>query len=158
MMKRPKWESIVSALEAVQGTRDTFTLDELYTQLRCFEEKLKQTGEQKSEPKALALPAHNIKNFNPSSSQSNRKNFIQRIDHEVSKDALLLSKMFQGMLEFEKKYNKEREEREKKVVCFMCQREGHTIHSCFKIFPHLKSNDEDKQDRKGKSKRDFYKG
>ena len=158
MMKRPRWESMVSALEAIQGTRDTFTLDELYTQLRCFEEKLKQAGEQKSEPKALALPAHNIKHFNPSSSQPNRETLIQRLDHEVSKDALLLSKMFQGMLDFEKKYNKEREEREKKVVCFMCQREGHTIQSCFKLFPHLKSNDEDKLERKGRFKRDFNKG
>ena len=39
VMRRPRWEAIVSALEAVQGANDTLTPDEVYTHLRCFEEK-----------------------------------------------------------------------------------------------------------------------
>jgi hypothetical protein len=52
-----------------------------------------------------------------------RKNSIQSLDHEVSKYAILFSKMFQGMLNFEKKFNKEREEHDKKVICFVCHKE-----------------------------------
>jgi gag-polypeptide of LTR copia-type len=37
MLRRPMWEALVSALEVMQGTNDTFTLDELYSHLRCFE-------------------------------------------------------------------------------------------------------------------------
>ena len=94
-----------------------------------------------------------MKHYNPSSSQSNRDNFVQRLEHEVFKDAQLLSKMLQGMLEFEKKYNKEREGRDKKPVCFMCQKEGHGIHSCFKLFPHLKEKDEASRKKEVDSKR-----
>jgi hypothetical protein len=32
---------------------------------------------------------------------------MQRLDHRSSKDVLLLSKKFQDMLSFERKYNKE---------------------------------------------------
>jgi endonuclease III-like uncharacterized protein len=42
MLQRPRWETLVSTLEAMQGINDIFTPDELYTHLRCFEEKLKQ--------------------------------------------------------------------------------------------------------------------
>jgi gag-polypeptide of LTR copia-type len=41
MLRRPRWKALVSALEVMQGTNDAFTSDELYTHLRCFEEKLK---------------------------------------------------------------------------------------------------------------------
>ena len=137
MMRRPRWEALISALEAIQGSKETLTPDEVYTHLRCFEEKLKQAGEFKSEYKTIALPTHNVKHYNPSSSQSNRENFVQRLEHEVSKGALLLSKMIQGMLDFEKKYNKEREGRDKKIVCFMCHKEG--------------------QERRSRSKKDQFK-
>jgi gag-polypeptide of LTR copia-type len=40
-LRRPRWEALVSALEAMQETNDVFTPDELYTHLRCFEDKLK---------------------------------------------------------------------------------------------------------------------
>jgi gag-polypeptide of LTR copia-type len=36
MLRRPRWEALVSALEAMQGTNDAFTPDELYTHLRCL--------------------------------------------------------------------------------------------------------------------------
>jgi Zn-finger protein len=98
----------------------------------------------------------NVKHFHPSTS---RENFIQSLDHEVSKDAILLSKMFQGILNFEKKFNKEREEHDKKVIYFGCHKEGHTIHSCFLLFPHLKGTDgTNRQDRKDKIVKDGFKG
>jgi gag-polypeptide of LTR copia-type len=107
MLRRPRWEALVSALEAMQGTNDAFTPDELYTHLRCFEEKLKQARDYHVEPKQVAFPAQsNVKHFHPSTS---RKNFIQSLDHEVLKDAILLSNIFQGMLNFEKKFNKKKE-------------------------------------------------
>jgi pyrroloquinoline quinone (PQQ) biosynthesis protein C len=34
MLRRPRWETLVSTLEAMQGTNDAFTPDELYTHLR----------------------------------------------------------------------------------------------------------------------------
>jgi flagellar biosynthesis chaperone FliJ len=96
--------AFVSALEAMQETNDVFTSDELYTHLRCFEEKLKQAENYHIEPKQVVFSAQsNVKYFHPLTS---RENFIQSLDHEVSKDAMLLSKMFQGMLNFEKKFNK----------------------------------------------------
>jgi hypothetical protein len=72
---------------------------------------------------------------------------------------MLLSNMFQGMLNFEKKFNKERDEHDKKVICFGCHKEGHIIHSCFLFFPHLKGTDDtSRQDRKDKSSKDDFKG
>jgi hypothetical protein len=64
--------------------------------------------------------------------------------------------MFQGMLNFEKKFNKQREEHDKKVICFGYHKEGHTIHLCFLLFPHLKGTDgTSRQDRKYKLSRPF---
>ena len=77
---------------------------------------------------------------------------------ELPKDVNALTTMFDGMLSFEKKYNKERALKNKKVVCFACQKEGHTIHSCYKVFPHLKEkNDEGNQECKSWYQRDGYK-
>jgi hypothetical protein len=116
MLRRTRWEAFVSALEAIQGTNDAFTSDELYTYLRCFEEKLKQAGDYHVEPKQVVFSTQsNVKHFHPSTSC---ENFIQSLDHEVFKDVKLLSKIFQGMLNFEKKFNKEREEHDKNVICF----------------------------------------
>ena len=36
---------VISALEAIQGTHESYTPDELYAHFRSFEEKLKQTGQ-----------------------------------------------------------------------------------------------------------------
>jgi hypothetical protein len=72
---------------------------------------------------------------------------------------MLLSKMFQGILNFEKKFNKEKEEHEKNVICFECHKEGHTIHSHFLRFPHFKGTDgTSRQDRKDKFAKDGFKG
>jgi gag-polypeptide of LTR copia-type len=51
MLRRPRWEALVSALETMQGTNDAFMPDELYTHLRYFEKKLKQAGDYHVEPK-----------------------------------------------------------------------------------------------------------
>jgi hypothetical protein len=63
------------------------------------------------------------------------------------------------MLSFERKYNKERDEENQKVVCFAYHREGHTIQTCFKLSPPpLKNKDgERRQDRKSRHKNDGYK-
>jgi hypothetical protein len=51
MLQKSRWKALISALEVMQGTNDVFTPDELYTHLRCFEEKLKQAGDYHVEPK-----------------------------------------------------------------------------------------------------------
>jgi hypothetical protein len=54
----------------------------------------------------LNFPLKAMSSFShPSTS---RENFIQSLDHEVSKDVILLLKMFQGMVNFEKKFNKKK--------------------------------------------------
>jgi gag-polypeptide of LTR copia-type len=120
MLRKPKWEGYVSALEAMQRVQATFTPDEMYAHLRSFKETLKQAGEPVHESKAIACSTQNIKPHNHSSTSNSQfttsDSFIQKLDHESSKDAFLLSKMFQGMLSFEWKYKKEREEDNKKVV------------------------------------------
>jgi hypothetical protein len=40
MMRRPRCESMISTLEAMQCTLDEFIHEELFTYLLCFEEKL----------------------------------------------------------------------------------------------------------------------
>jgi hypothetical protein len=71
---------------------------------------------------------------------------------------MLISKMFQVMLNFENKFNKEREENDKKVICFGCHKEEHTIHSYFLLFSHLKgTNGTSRQDRKYKFSKDGFK-
>jgi hypothetical protein len=72
---------------------------------------------------------------------------------------MLFSKMFQSMLNFERKINKEREEHDKKMKYFGYHKERHIIHYCFILFPHLKSsNGTSRQDRKKKSSKDGFKG
>jgi hypothetical protein len=61
----------------MQWTNDVFTVDEFYTHLRCFEEKLKQAGDYHVEPKQVAFPAQsNVKHFHPSSSRENSFNHL----------------------------------------------------------------------------------
>ena len=44
------------------------------------------------------------------------------------------------------------------MVCFACQKEGHSIHSCYKVFPKLKErSDEGNQERKPRYQKDGYK-
>jgi hypothetical protein len=72
---------------------------------------------------------------------------------------MLLSKIFQDILNFEKKFNKEREKHEKNMICFGCHKEEHIIHSCFLLFSHLKGTDgTSRQDWKDKFLKDGFKG
>jgi hypothetical protein len=41
MMRRPRWESMIITLEAMQGSFGEFTHEEVFTHLLCFEEKLR---------------------------------------------------------------------------------------------------------------------
>jgi hypothetical protein len=116
MLRRPQWKSLVSVLEVMQDTNDIFTPDELYIHLRCFKEKLKQAGDYRIKPKQVASPTqNNVKYFDLLTSHDN---FIQILDHEVSKDVMFISKMFHDMLTFERKFNKERKKHDKKVIYF----------------------------------------
>jgi hypothetical protein len=109
----------------MQRVQTAFTSDDIYAHLRRFEKTLKQTNEPTHASKAIIFLTH--KYMSTSNSQFTINDFVQRLDHEASKDALLLSKMFQDMLSFERKYNKEREKENHKVICFACHREIHTI-------------------------------
>jgi hypothetical protein len=41
----------------------------------------------------------------------------------------------------------------------MCEKEGHSIHICFKIFSQMRNQDgDDRQYRKGNFKRNYFKG
>jgi hypothetical protein len=63
------------------------------------------------------------------------------------------------MFAFEKRVNNKREEKGKRVVCINCEKEGHTIHTCYKLFPQMRSVEGDeKQDQKENFKRDGFKG
>jgi hypothetical protein len=66
--------------------------------------------------------------------------------------------MFQDILNFGKKFNKEREKHNKKVIYFECHKQEHTIHSCFLLFSHLKGTDgTSRQDQKDKSSKNGFK-
>jgi len=45
MIRRLRWESMISTLEAMQDTLDEFTHEEVFTHLLYFEEKLRQNRE-----------------------------------------------------------------------------------------------------------------
>jgi hypothetical protein len=56
----------------------------------------------------------------------------------------------QAIFAFEKRVNNKREEEGKRVVCINCEKEGHTIHTCYKLFPQMRSVEGgEKQDQKG---------
>jgi gag-polypeptide of LTR copia-type len=55
MMRRPRWESIIRTLEAMQDTLREFTHEQIFTHILCFEEKLRQNGELTPKLKETAL-------------------------------------------------------------------------------------------------------
>jgi gag-polypeptide of LTR copia-type len=57
MMRRLRWESMISTLEAIQDTLGEFTHEEVFTHLIYFEEKLRQNEELTSKLKEIALQA-----------------------------------------------------------------------------------------------------
>ena len=56
MLRRSRWESMISALEVLSGVQP-FTPDELFAHLRSCEEKLRQAGVHEQTSKTIALPA-----------------------------------------------------------------------------------------------------
>jgi hypothetical protein len=99
--------------------------------------------------------------FNPSSSQlrSSNEPYFQNFGNDQSKKILILTKLMQAMFAFKKMMNNKREEEGKRVVCINCEKEEHTIHTCYKLFPQMRSVEGDeKQDQKGNFKRDGFKG
>ena len=158
LLCEPRWEAYVSSLEAMQGANKAFTSDEVYTCLRSFEETLRQAGKLKPESKIVAFPAQNFKPNNYNNHSQPKESASPSFISELPQDVAVLTNMFQGMLSFEKRYNKERVLKNKKVVCFSCQKEGHTIHTCYKVFPKLKErSDEGTQERKPKYQKEGYK-
>ncbi|KAJ4793822.1 Pol [Rhynchospora pubera] len=170
LVGRPQFDTLISTLETQQRSHNNLTPEIIYTHYRCVEEKLKQLGELKYEPKTVALAA----NDNKASPSKNRHNDNHQgrhrhssdkakgiIDLDEDKQGAVLSKMFRAIMIFEGKFNKERLENDERALCFVCQKEGHTMYSCFKLFPHLKKDKEDGGKRRGdgrfKSKKGHYK-
>jgi gag-polypeptide of LTR copia-type len=50
MMRRPRSESMISTLEAMQDTLGEFTHEEVFTHLLCFEEKLESSHQNSKKP------------------------------------------------------------------------------------------------------------
>jgi mRNA-degrading endonuclease YafQ of YafQ-DinJ toxin-antitoxin module len=129
MIKRPRWESMVSILEAMQGSLGEFTHEEIFTHLLCFEEKLRQNEELTQKLKETTLqtqksPSHHYLNKTSSSSSSMNDQVI--------------TKMFERMLKLEKEHNEERDKKGMTCICFSCHKECHTTHDCFLVFPNKK--------------------
>jgi hypothetical protein len=174
MMVRSSWRGYVGALQAVQG-REQFIPEEMYAHLKCYEETLRQAESVNSSHKTIAFAAQNSKPynssnssnhsspniFNPSFSQPRSSNelYFQNFGNDQSKEILILTKLMQTIFAFEKMVNNKREEEGKRVVCINYEKEGHTIHTCYKLFPQMRSVEGgEKQDQKGNFKRDDFKG
>jgi mRNA-degrading endonuclease YafQ of YafQ-DinJ toxin-antitoxin module len=50
----------------------------------------------------------------------------------------VITKMFEKMLNLEKKHNEERDEKRMTCICFSCHKECHTTHDCYLVFPNKK--------------------
>ncbi|KAJ1691811.1 hypothetical protein LUZ63_015966 [Rhynchospora breviuscula] len=171
LVGRPQFDNLISTLETTQRSHNNLTPEIIYTHYRCVEEKLKQFGELRYEPKSIALSASENK-ASPSKHRQNdnhqgrhrhssdKANGIFDLDED--KQGAVLSKMFRAIMIFEGKFNKERLDNDERALCFVCQKEGHTIYTCFKLFPHLKKDKEDGGKKIGdgryKSKKRHYKG
>jgi hypothetical protein len=129
MMRRPRCESMISTLKAMQGSLGEFTHEEVFTHLLCFEEKLRQNGELTPKPKETALQAQRSPSHHYLSKTSSSS---------FSMNDQVITKMFERMLNLEKEHNEERDKKEMTCICFSCHKEGHTTHDCFLVFPHKK--------------------
>jgi hypothetical protein len=119
-MKRPRWESMISTLEAMQGILGEFTHEEVFTHLLCFEEKLRQNRELTPNLKETALQAQK----SPSHYYSS-----ETLSTSSSMNDQIITKMFERMLNLEKEDNKERDEKGMTYICFSYHNEGHTTHN-----------------------------
>jgi hypothetical protein len=101
MMRRPRWESMISTLEAMQGALGEFTYEEVFTHLLCFEEKLRQNGELLQKLKETALQAQKSSSYYSSKTSSNSSFMNDQI----------ITKIFERMFNLEKEHNKEQDEK-----------------------------------------------
>ncbi|KAJ1701946.1 hypothetical protein LUZ63_001725 [Rhynchospora breviuscula] len=171
LVGRPQFDNLISTLETQQRSHNNLTPEIIYTHYRCVEEKLKQLGELRYEPKSIALsasenkasPSKHRQNDNHQGRHRHSSNKAKGIfDLDEDKQRAVLSKMFRAIMIFEGKFNKERLDNDERALCFVCQKEGHTMYTCFKLFPHLKKDKEDGGKKRGdgryKSKKGHYKG
>jgi hypothetical protein len=129
MIRRLRWEGVISTLEAMQDTLGEFTHEEVFTHLLCFEENLRQNGELISKLEETGLQAQKFPSRYYSSKISSSSSSMS--DH-------IITKMLEIILNLEKEHNKERDEKEMTCICFLCHKEGHTTHDCSLVFPHKK--------------------
>jgi gag-polypeptide of LTR copia-type len=102
MMRRSRWENIINTLEAMQDTLDEVTHEEVFTHLLCFEEKLRQNRELTLKLKEITLQAQ----------KSSSRYYSSKISSiSSSMNDQIITKMFEIMLNLEKEYNKERDEK-----------------------------------------------
>ncbi|KAJ1696040.1 hypothetical protein LUZ63_012738 [Rhynchospora breviuscula] len=171
LVGRPQFDNLISTLETQQRSHNNLTPEIIYTHYQCVEEKLKQLGELRYEPKSIALsasenkasPSKHRQNDNHQSRHRHSSDKAKGIfDLDEDKQGAVLSKMFRAIMIFEGKFNKERLDNDERALCFVCQKEGHTMYTCFKLFPHLKKDKEDGGKKRGdgryKSKKGHYKG
>jgi gag-polypeptide of LTR copia-type len=129
MMRIPRWESMISILETMQDTLDEFTHEEVFTHLLCFKEKLQQNGELTPKLKKIAFQTQKSPSRYYSSKTSSSSSFM---------NDQIITKMFEIMLNLEKKHNKERDEKGMACIYFSCHKKCHTTHDCSLVFPHKK--------------------
>jgi hypothetical protein len=125
MMRRSRWESMINILETMQNTLGEFTHEEVFTHLLYFEEKLRQNGELKE----TALQTQKSPSRYYLSKTSSSSSFM---------NDQIITKMFEIMLNLEKEYNKERDEKGMTSIFFSYHKECHTTHDCFLVLLHKK--------------------
>jgi mRNA-degrading endonuclease YafQ of YafQ-DinJ toxin-antitoxin module len=101
----------------------------VFTHFLCFEEKLRQNGELTPKLKETALQTKKSSSRYYSSKTSSSSS---------SMNDQIITKIFERMLNLEKEYNKERDEKIMTCICFLCHKECHTTHDCSLVFPHKK--------------------
>jgi mRNA-degrading endonuclease YafQ of YafQ-DinJ toxin-antitoxin module len=101
----------------------------MFILLQCFEEKLRQNEELTPKFKEAALQAQK----SPSRYYSSKTS-----SNSSSMNDQIITKMFEGMLNLEKEYNKEQDEKGMTCIYFSCHKEGHTTHDCFLVFSRKK--------------------
>ena len=80
----------------------------------------------------MALPAQN---FSSNYQFESNDEIYNKLHQETSKNGELLEKLVKSSINFERKVNEERISQGKRVVCLGCNKEGHSIQSCYGIFP-----------------------
>jgi hypothetical protein len=162
MLRRPRWKALVSTLEAMQGTKWCLYAGWVVYSSKMLWRKIEASGKLSYWTKASWIPrSKQCQAFSPIN--------LTRKLHSITwswsfKRCNAPLKNIPKMLNFEKKFNKEREENNKNVIYFGCHKEGHKewhiIHSCFlSFFSHIKGTDgTSRQDQKNKFSKYGFKG